>query len=139
LSTGVVATYTKKGGALFDIDTVFELVVKSKTIYLRNMVSEVGIVGTSHKFRNPPAFMDMTELTTRDAQHETEAALDHFFYHDNTAPFLAYRFIQRLVTSNPSPRYIGVVATAFHDGIYEGRCFVLRASCFLLECVLFDC
>ena len=52
--------------------------------------------------------MDLVEATTRDALHETDAVLDHLFEHDNTAPFLAYRFIQRFVGSNPSPRYIKV-------------------------------
>jgi hypothetical protein len=39
---------------------------------------------------------------------------------DNTAPFLAYRFIQRFGVSNPSPRYIKAAATAFRDGVYQG-------------------
>jgi uncharacterized protein (DUF1800 family) len=54
----------------------------------------------------------------RDAQYETEATLDNYFYHDNTAPFLSMRLIQRLTSSNPSPRYILVVATAFKEGLY---------------------
>ena len=55
----------------------------------------------------------------RDAQYETEATLDHYFYHDNTPPFLAMRLIQRLVTSNPGPRYIENVANAFKTGSFE--------------------
>ena len=54
-----------------------------------------------------------------DAQYETEATLDHYFYHDNTPPFLALRLIQRLVTSNPSPRYVEDVANAFKTGSFE--------------------
>ena len=53
-----------------------------------------------------------------DAQYETEAVLDHYFYHDNTPPFLATRLIQRLVTSNPTPRYVETVASAFKSGLY---------------------
>ena len=53
-----------------------------------------------------------------DAQYETEATLDHYFYHDNTPPFLAFRLIQRLVTSNPSPLYVKNVANAFKSGTY---------------------
>lgn len=59
-------------------------------------------------------FLDVTS----DAEYETEAVLDHYFYHDNTAPFLALRLIQRLVTSNPTPRYIRNVANAFKAGSY---------------------
>ncbi len=63
--------------------------------------------------------ISIQESTVRDAQFETEATLDHYFFHDNTAPFLATRLIQRLVISNPSPRYIKAVATAFREGSYE--------------------
>ena len=54
-----------------------------------------------------------------DAQYETEATLDHYFYHDNTPPFIALRLIQRLVTSNPSPLYVETVANAFKSGTYS--------------------
>ena len=40
-------------------------------------------------------------------------ALDTLFNHPNTAPFFCKQMIQRLVTSNPSPAYVGRVATVF--------------------------
>jgi uncharacterized protein (DUF1800 family) len=40
-------------------------------------------------------------------------ALDTLFNHANTGPFFARQMIQRLVTSNPSPEYVGRVAAAF--------------------------
>jgi uncharacterized protein (DUF1800 family) len=42
-------------------------------------------------------------------------ALDNIFNHPNVGPFIARRLIQRLVTSNPSPEYIGRVAAVFND------------------------
>ena len=42
-----------------------------------------------------------------------KTALDTLFNHPNTAPFFAKQMIQRLVTSNPSPAYVGRVAKAF--------------------------
>ena len=42
-------------------------------------------------------------------------ALDNIFNHSNLGPFLATRLIQRLVTSNPSPGYVGRVASVFND------------------------
>ncbi|HYJ40268.1 MAG TPA: DUF1800 domain-containing protein [Steroidobacteraceae bacterium] len=42
-------------------------------------------------------------------------ALDRLFNHANTGPFFARQMIQRLVTSNPSPAYVGRVAAAFAD------------------------
>ena len=40
-------------------------------------------------------------------------ALDTIFAHPNVPPFVGRRLIQRLVTSNPSPAYIGRVAAVF--------------------------
>jgi uncharacterized protein (DUF1800 family) len=46
---------------------------------------------------------------------DIEDALDNLFTHPNVGPFFARRMIQRLVTSNPSPAYVGRVAAAFED------------------------
>lgn len=40
-------------------------------------------------------------------------ALDTLFNHPNVGPFIGKQLIQRLVTSNPSPAYVGRVAAAF--------------------------
>jgi uncharacterized protein (DUF1800 family) len=40
-------------------------------------------------------------------------AMDTLFNHPNTAPFFCKQMIQRLVTSNPSPAYVGRVAAKF--------------------------
>jgi len=42
-------------------------------------------------------------------------ALDAIFAHPNIAPFVAKQLIQRLVTSNPSPAYVGRVSAMFAD------------------------
>ena len=42
-------------------------------------------------------------------------ALDNLFNHSNVGPFLAYRLIQRLVTSNPSPAYVERIAQTFNN------------------------
>ncbi|QDL52907.1 DUF1800 domain-containing protein [Rhodoferax aquaticus] len=42
-----------------------------------------------------------------------KTALDALFNHANTAPFICKQLIQRLVTSNPSPAYVGRVAAVF--------------------------
>eukprot|EP00966_Prymnesium_polylepis_P151400 3498426-Prymnesium_polylepis.1 len=67
--------------------------------------------------------MSFTDVRARDATAETEVVLEHLLYHPNTAPFIAHRLIQRLTTSNPSPRYLGVVSTAFRTGTYGGKAF----------------
>lgn len=46
---------------------------------------------------------------------------DALFNHPNVAPFFATRMIQHLVTSNPSPEYVGRVAAAFEDNGFGVR------------------
>jgi uncharacterized protein (DUF1800 family) len=48
-------------------------------------------------------------------QSDMEATLDALFNHPNVGPFIGQQLIQRLVTSNPSPAYVGRVAAAFND------------------------
>ena len=67
-----------------------------------------------------PHFVSALVPTAADAAHETEALLDHLFEHSNTAPFVAHHFIQRFVTSNPSPRYVEAAAAAFVSGRHGG-------------------
>lgn len=43
------------------------------------------------------------------------ATLDHLANHPNVGPFIGRLLIQRLVTSNPSPAYIGRVSAVFAD------------------------
>ena len=73
-------------------------------------------------FRSPPSFYDNASTAdVKQAQDETDAALDHYFYHTNTAPFISLRLIQRFGISNPSPRFIKTVAESFKFGIYEAH------------------
>jgi len=46
---------------------------------------------------------------------DMQRALDNIAGHQNVGPFISKQLIQRLVTSNPSPDYIGRVAAVFND------------------------
>lgn len=52
----------------------------------------------------------------RTGPQELDAAMSLLANHPNTAPFMARRLIQRLVTSNPSAGYIYRVASIFQSG-----------------------
>lgn len=47
------------------------------------------------------------------AEKDMDDAIDSIVNHPNVGPFIGRQLIQRLVTSNPSPAYIGRVAAAF--------------------------
>lgn len=52
---------------------------------------------------------------TPNPEASLKTALDTLFNHPNVGPFIGKQLIQRLVTSNPSPAYIGRVAAAFNN------------------------
>ena len=52
------------------------------------------------------------------ADSDMQAALNNIFNHPNVGPFVARHLIKRLVTSNPTPAYVGRVAAVFaNNGI----------------------
>jgi uncharacterized protein (DUF1800 family) len=87
-----------------------------------------------------PAFHSLSEKrflgtvipasTTSDATGDLKIALDTIFNHPNVGPFIGRQLIQRLVTSNPSPAYVGRVASAFNNngsGVRGDMRAVIRA------------
>lgn len=76
--------------------------------FIGNLVDEVGPYRASATWDVPHG------------EHETDALIDHLFEHENTPPFVALHMIKRFVTSNPSPRYVELVASAFIEGAFNG-------------------
>jgi len=130
-----VFTQGSASSPLLDSSAIFAIVVNGtgtssstgRTLHLANKVSTVtlahGASPSAYSFRNPPQMMTLIDATERDAIYETDALLDHLFYHQNVGPFLAIRLIQHLVTSNPSPRYVAAATTAFRSGSHGGRTY----------------
>ncbi len=85
----------------YDEKVVFEVVDEfDRTLYLKNVIKTVKLISRNtgrtsdtFAFRNPPTLMNQYKPELRDAQYETEATLDHYFYHQNTAPFISYRYV----------------------------------------------
>lgn len=119
-----VSVYSQGGSTsnpLLNTETIFSVTGESvvdSTVFYRNAGSVVRIPDSTYSFRNPPKYTVQTEITVRDAEYETEAAFDMYMNHPSTPPFVARSFIQHLVSSNPTPRYVESVATAFKTGIY---------------------
>ena len=67
----------------------------------------------------PKTFLGATIDLGNDAIVSVEAALDHLLAHPNVAPFISKQLIQKLVTSNPSPAYVGRVSQAFETGRFR--------------------
>jgi uncharacterized protein (DUF1800 family) len=61
------------------------------------------------------SFLNTTIPAGTPAQDSLRIALDRLFNHPNLCPFIGRQLIQRLVTSNPSPAYVGRVSAACVD------------------------
>jgi uncharacterized protein (DUF1800 family) len=69
-----------------------------------------------HHDTQPKALFDGIVLpANQGARQDMAAALEAIYRHPNVGPFIGRQLIQRFVTSNPSPAYIGRVAAAFAD------------------------
>ena len=90
------------------------------------------------QMQNYPGYHSLSEKrflgTTIPANTTGEAslriALDTLFNHPNVGPFIGRQLIQRFVTSNPSPAYVGRVSAAFNNngsGVRGDMRAVLRA------------
>lgn len=55
------------------------------------------------------------------ASAAVELVLDALMQHPNVGPFIGTRLIQHFVKSNPTPKYVDAVATAFDTGIFTSR------------------
>jgi uncharacterized protein (DUF1800 family) len=60
-------------------------------------------------------FLGVTVPAATPARAALTTALDTLANHPNVGPFLGRQLIQRLVTSNPSPAYVGRVAAVWRD------------------------
>lgn len=75
-------------------------------------------------------FLGVTIAAGTPAATALNTALDTLFNHANVPPFISRQLIQRLVTSNPSPAYVGRVAAVFANngaGVRGDLKAVLRA------------
>jgi hypothetical protein len=52
---------------------------------------------------------------------EIDQALDNIFYHPNVGPFVSKNLILQMVTSNPTPAYVGRVAAVFNNNGFGVR------------------
>jgi uncharacterized protein (DUF1800 family) len=75
-------------------------------------------------------FLGVTIPAGTSGEASLRIAIDTLFNHRNTGPFISRQLIQRLVTSNPSPAYVGRVARVFANngsGVRGDMKAVIRA------------
>ena len=101
-----------------------------RRIDLQRMKNYPGQHSTAEKrlFAGKPWAVTIPANGTADG--DLRIALDTLFNHPNVGPFIGRQLIQRLVTSHPSPAYVGRVAAAFNNngrGVRGDMAAVVRA------------
>ena len=75
----------------------------------------MGTFDEQHDMEPKKLLKGVTLPAGQTTKKDIKDALDNLFNHPNVGPFIANFFIQRLITSNPSPEYIARVATKFNN------------------------
>lgn len=70
---------------------------------------------TTKTLLNYPGAPNINIAANQNGATELQQALDNIFYHPNVAPFVSRFLIQHLVTSDPTPAYVGRVAAVFNN------------------------
>jgi len=84
----------------------------------RHAAGEMQPVAAQHDQAERALLSGVVAPAGRTPQKGLDAVLDSIVAHPNLGPFLGRQLIQHLVTSNPSPAYVGRVTAAFDSGTY---------------------
>jgi len=68
-----------------------------------------------HETKAKVLLKDVTLPANQAGMTDIEQTVEYLFNHENTAPFISRRLIQRFIKSNPTKEYIARVATVFND------------------------
>jgi uncharacterized protein (DUF1800 family) len=87
------------------------------TYYNGDMVAAANF----HDANQRALLSGVTKAAGSTAPQALELVLDSLMNHPNTAPFVAKQMIQFMVSSNPSPAYVGRVSQAFTTGRFSAN------------------
>lgn len=87
----------------------------NQTFYSGNDLVYPMVMAAHEHDMEPKTLLNGVVVDTNNGDGDIAAALDNIFDHENVAPFISYRLIQRFVKSNPSRGYIRRVAMTFDD------------------------
>lgn len=121
---GLAAVFTGWGNSTVAADPSGTLVVAA---YRHGLPMQLN--GSQHS-TTEKRFLNVTISPGTNGTESLKIALDTLFLHPNTAPFVTKFFIQRFVTSNPSPSYVQRVSDVFTDnglGVRGDMAAVIKA------------
>ena len=80
-----------------------------------NYADPMVIIPSNHEPGTKDLLSGVTLPAGQTALQDLNGAIDNIFFHPNVGPFVSSHLIRELVTSNPSPAYVGRVAAVFNN------------------------
>jgi hypothetical protein len=80
-----------------------------------NYIKPMRVISNNHDTGSKKLLNGVVIPAGQSTEKDLQAVLDNLFNHPNIGPFICKQLIQHLVTSNPSPEYVGRVAGVFND------------------------
>lgn len=116
-----LATFTKQPGDGADLSSPdVKPLIPYPPYHSRLAKTFLGVTVPAYTGAAPTSVAAMSALQAYQIQG-LNTALETIFKHPNVGPFVGYRLIQRFVTSNPSPAYVGRVAAVFNGTTTSAR------------------
>jgi len=112
---GLAKVFTGLSGSKWADESNTEPVTFGRRFNAYSLVDPMTMYEFWHEPGEKHIVGDYTIPAGQTGMEDIEDAIDHLFNHPNVGPFLAYRLIQRLVKSNPTPEYIDRVASTFNN------------------------
>ena len=89
--------------------------VPSRTHNPKNFLGDMVPVDTNHDKGAKTLLNGATLAAGQSIQSDLTNAIHNIFIHANVGPFIGKQLIQKLVTGDPTPQYVGRVAAAFNN------------------------
>lgn len=95
-----------------------------------NYVDDMVLTANNHDTTSKLMLSGVTQPAGQTGAADLDAAINNIFNHPNVGPFVSKALIQNLVTSDPTPAYVGRVAAVFNNngfGVRGDLAAVVRA------------
>jgi uncharacterized protein (DUF1800 family) len=86
-----------------------------------NYLDDMAVVASQHDTTSKLMLSGVTQPAGQTAAADLDAAINNIFNHPTVGPFVCKQLIQSMVTSDPTPAYVGRVAAVFNNNGFGVR------------------
>ena len=142
--TELAKIFTGLSGSKWEDDDDQRPVQFGRNIFRYSFIDPLKMYDDFHEPGSKSLIGNKTISSGQSGDEDISEAISHIFNHENVAPFISTRLIQRLIKSNPSASYIKRISEVFNDngqGIRGDLAAVVKAILLdqeAMECYYID-